>query len=793
MAKNLKQLILIVEDDASLREGIHDLLELEEGADILSVSNGVEALDILTSITPNLIISDIMMPLMNGFELLEAVRKNSKLVRVPFIFLTARGTREEVFEGRKSGAEMYITKPFDPKELVELAKTQLQRATEKQLASQEDISSLKRSVLQILNHEFRTPLTYVTAYYDMLEETIAMQKEGQNLDEYLNGILSGCERLIDLIEDLILVMDVRSGILLKQYRDEARPIRSLSDLIASAIHTYQPLADKNNINIHFNFPQNINSVIWGIEDQLIVLLKHLVENAVKFTIYTARKSEGNVTINVSTSEQEGWVDIEITDTGIGIPESAKQKIFDLFYQHNRNYYEQQGSGSGLPIAQGIVDIHEGTLQIKNSDENGSCILLSLPTYLDEDPSRQLKQKQINKPLANLLLVEDDPDLLTSLEDLIHLYSSNYQFKTHSAINGKAALKILENFMPDLIISDVLMPELDGFGLLKAVRKQNNLLHVPFIIVSARNRQQDIFDGRVSGAEEYITKPYDIDEFMALVEVQLNRHFVHKQVANQDFDNFKQKILSMLQPDFRIPIQSVSQSSNLLSGEQELINTAEDLRYTLAEIQTGSQKISELVEDFMSLAEIETGEARKAFNSRAASCFDFGFLITEAISHHKEAFNHNNIKPNVITSSTKIGALIEYSSMQKALTRLIGIATAFCISSEGTEITIEVKQESSENLSIWVWHNGLNLSTDVANQIHEILHSKENELFNPMDFSSHIKIVNGFTHIHDGKFSFLRGKVHKDSAMHEPDRFVISLPKIDSDSRLDTNRSGFLFE
>ena len=141
--------ILIVEDDPSLREGIHDLLEYEDGTIIHSASDGVEAMEQLEHITPDLIISDIMMPQMNGFQLLEKVRAIPKFVRIPFIFLTARGSREEVFEGKKSGAEMYITKPFNPNELVELVKTQLQRASEKKLANQEDISSLKRTVLQL--------------------------------------------------------------------------------------------------------------------------------------------------------------------------------------------------------------------------------------------------------------------------------------------------------------------------------------------------------------------------------------------------------------------------------------------------------------------------------------------------------------------------------------------------------------------------------------------------------------------------------------------------------------------
>ena len=789
MAEVSKYTILIVEDDPSLREGIHDLLELEEDAEIFSVSNGIEALEMLETITPSLIISDIMMPLMNGFELLKEVRKTTRLVRVPFIFLTARGTREEVFEGRKSGAEMYITKPFNPIELVELAKIQLQRASEKQLASQEDISSLKRGVLQILNHEFRTPLTYVTAYYDMLAETIARQKDGRNLDEYLKGILSGCERLTDLIEDLILVMDVRSGTIKKAYHSESVIISDIASVIQSVINSYKPLADKNNIEIHLKSPNHKLSMR-GVEEQLIILFSHLIENAVKFTTYTAQeKGSGTVSIDVSSSENGDWLNFEIIDSGIGVPEDAREKIFDLFYQHNRNYYEQQGSGSGLPIARGITQIYGGTIQIYSEPEQGCRVSLRLPSNLNEDASLQTGPIDAVKPLANVLLVEDDKALLHSLEELMQMHVGKYQFHTHSAENGRIALEILDGFSPDLIISDLMMPEVDGFELLKAVRQKSSLLHVPFIIVSARNRQQDIFDGRLSGAEEYITKPYDTEEFMTLVEVQLNRYFEHKQVMDQDFDNFKEKILSMLQPEFRTPLQSVSQSSNLLSGEQEQINTAEALRSTLSEIQTGSKKISELVEDFMSLAEIETGEAHKAFKSRASTCFDFSFLISEAFAYHQDAFDHNQIKTRMIKSNESVGALIEHASLQKALIRLIGIVTTFCISSEGNEISIDTKLGNEQNVLISVWHNGNHLDSDAVDHVYEMLNSQNDDVFNPMDFSSHFKIVDGFVKIHNGRFSFVSGAQGEHET--EADRFIISLPKISSSPTLETKNTNFV--
>lgn len=789
MAESSEQIILIVEDDPSLREGIHDLLELEYNEGVHSVSNGLEALEILEEITPNLIISDIMMPKMNGYELLKKVREIPHMIRVPFILLTARGTREEVFEGRKSGAELYVTKPFDSEILVKHTKTQLRRSSEKQLASQEVISSLKRNVLQILNHEFRTPLTYVTAYYDMLAESIESQKDSRNVNDYLSGILSGCDRLIDLIEDLILVMDVRTGILKETYDKNALAISNFRPIIDTILLEFAPLIQKYNLNISIQLEDDLE--IWGVEEQLHILFAHLIENAVKFSAYSLDPTGSNYVEIKSSLSQNGQVVIfEIKDNGIGIPKEAQPKIFDLFYQHNRNYFEQQGSGAGLTISRGIANIHGGTISVQSPNGKGCHVTVQLPIHKPESAKpMQMGSFQVSKRLAKILLVEDDEVLLRSLEELMTLHKGKYHYQIKSATNGRLALNVLESFTPDLIVSDVMMPEMDGLELLKRIRGQNALLHVPFIIVSARNRQQDIYDGRLSGAEEYITKPYDTDEFITLVEVQLDRYFQYQRVADRDFDNFKQKILSMLQPDLRDPLMSVSDSSIKLTGEQDNIQNADDLRNALDEIKMGSHKISELVEDFMSLAEIETGEAKKAFSSRATPCFNLSFLIDESIKIHREGLQANNIFSNIVVESGNYGAMIELSSMQKAISRLIGIVASFCKSANGDELNICASGKHENTISISVWHNGSSLSPEIRERVNEITARTSEESFNPMDFSSHLKIVVGFVAIHDGELQLIQ--VGESGTNQERDEFVIRLPKLKKAQVLETDQSGFM--
>ncbi|NJN54311.1 MAG: hybrid sensor histidine kinase/response regulator, partial [Anaerolineae bacterium] len=215
--------ILVVEDDVDMLDGIADALEAYPSRyklHILKAGNGQVALSLLALHVVDLIVSDIMMPQMDGFEFLRYVRQNPDWARIPFIFLTARGKQVDVRKGRLSDADLYMTKPFVMGELAELIQTQLDRSFERQKRRELTLELLKKNMMQILNHEFRTPLTYVTAYYDMLDRYLRNLETSQvsrNYGEYLHGIQTGCVRLTKLVGALIQVIELRSGEMVQQF------------------------------------------------------------------------------------------------------------------------------------------------------------------------------------------------------------------------------------------------------------------------------------------------------------------------------------------------------------------------------------------------------------------------------------------------------------------------------------------------------------------------------------------------------------------------------------------------
>ena len=622
--------ILLVEDDASILNGMADLLQIFDigyHVKIVKATNGEEGLATMNAATPDLIISDIMMPRVNGFEFLNKVRENPAWVHIPFIFLTAKGKKQDILEGRRSGAELYITKPFVSSELLELVKSQLDRTFQLQRARQQRLAVLKRNLLQLLNHEFRTPLTYVTAYYDMLADSIVNLDDPSSLQEYLRGIQVGCIRLTNLIEDLIKIMEIRTGEATSWFREHAQEMHHPGELLRQRGQLVEARAEHSGISLEYAIDEDLPP-IYGEPTTLSDAIDRLLDNALKFT--RARR-DGPQQVRLRGDTHEGWVRLAVEDTGVGFPAHVKAQLFDLFFQYNRERLEQQGSGSGLTIAKGYVDLHNGRISVQSDPEIGSTFSILIPPYQRDRKSIEVQdaEQETRRQQAMILVVEDDRHLLEGLCELMEMAPSPYDLRVLTAVNGREGLRVLEKQQPDLIISDVMMPIMGGYDFLERVRSNSAWLQIPFIFLTAKGEHEDVHRGRKSGAEEYITKPYDIDELMALTITQLDRYFQRQGAMNQSFEALKRSILLMLQPDFKGPLDLVTSYSEKLAGDLEGVQTDEDLVSSLHVIQDSSERLTQLVEDFIAMAEFRTGEAEAAFRMRASPERNLGIILYEA--------------------------------------------------------------------------------------------------------------------------------------------------------------------
>ncbi len=619
--------ILLVEDDASILNGMADLLQLFDigyEVRVLKASDGMQGLARMAENVPDLIISDIMMPRLNGFEFLGKVRENPAWVHIPFIFLTAKGKKQDILEGRRSGAELYITKPFVSSELLELVKSQLDRTFQLQRARQQRLGVLKRNLLQLLNHEFRTPLTYVTAYYDMLADSIVNVDDPLMLQDYLRGIQVGCVRLTNLVEDLIKIMEIRTAKAAAAFREHASPITQIGELFKRRGEKFEARARQAGIAIEYDI-QPALPVIFGDIETLATAIDCLLDNAIKFT---QARPDGPRIVRLIADVYDGSVRLCVQDSGIGFPPAIRDQLFDLFFQYNREMLEQQGSGSGLTIVKGYVELHRGQIVVESEERVGSTFTIFLPPAGASRDTGQSTTEERRRP-ATILIVEDDVHLLEGLSELMEMAQSPYELTVVTAMNGQDGLRMLEQHAPDLIISDVMMPVMGGYDFLERVRANAAWLQIPFIFLTAKGEHEDVHRGRRSGVEEYVTKPYDIDELMDLTVTQLDRYFQRQGAVNQSFEALKRSILSMLQPDIRGPLDLVTSYSEKLAGDLESIQTDEDLVDSLHVIQESSERLTRLVEDFITMAEFRTGEADAAFRMRAMPENSIGLVFYEA--------------------------------------------------------------------------------------------------------------------------------------------------------------------
>ncbi|MCJ7708143.1 MAG: response regulator [Anaerolineales bacterium] len=362
-------LILVVEDNTLLLEGIRDLLEVS-GYRVLMAGDAVQALALLEHNHPDLIVSDIMMPGMDGYELYEQVRLRPDLLDTPFVFVTARGEKADIRRGKELGADDYITKPFEEEDLLVVVRAKLARRQALKQQGEDQFSELKRTIVATLSHEFRTPLTYVINYSEMLGSQ-GGQIDPDDFRQFMQGIRRGAERLHRLVLDFITLVELETGEAESTYQFRRRVIDDISPWLRTVVRRHQEAAEARHLRLEIDVPDGLPPVL-ADEVYLANAIGRLLENAVKFSKPTSER------IRVWAEADGTSLRLSVEDQGVGIRQEELVSLFVLFRQIDRPKQEQQGTGSGLAICRGIVEIHGGKVEVASVYELGSTFTIQLP-------------------------------------------------------------------------------------------------------------------------------------------------------------------------------------------------------------------------------------------------------------------------------------------------------------------------------------------------------------------------------------------------------------------------------
>jgi signal transduction histidine kinase len=372
-AQNLRRRprLLIVEDDLHLIEGMKEILSIHD-YDVVTAIDGVQALKVLAEmpVPPDLIVSDIMMPHMDGYEFLRTLRQDPQWDTVPFIFLTAKAEPEDRRTARRMGIEDFVVKPFDTRLLLSTIFGTLKRWEELGSVWREEVEKIKYDILKILYHEFNTPLMYMIAYADMLNSD-PENLSSDDLSHFLKGVDNGASRLRRLVENFILLVELETGEAKENFKARQTLFEDYQIMLRSVQTKYQSLADEKRQTLALEIAPGLPPIRADM-DYLTAAIECLVDNAIKFSEHP------HSIIRIRAYLDGDQVCISVQDQGRGIPEQELQNIFSILYQIKREVYEDQGAGSGLAIVDGVSRLHGGSINVQSIFGQGSTFTLLLP-------------------------------------------------------------------------------------------------------------------------------------------------------------------------------------------------------------------------------------------------------------------------------------------------------------------------------------------------------------------------------------------------------------------------------
>lgn len=412
----------------------------------------------------------------------------------------------------------------------------LERARAEQLAENE---RLRSNFLANISHELRTPLMLILSPLQLLRNR---DMSGAETSRYYDLMERNARRLLQLIQQLLDLakLENQEMTLLPTPGNLCQTLRFIAG-------NFESMAAQKNIRYQIKLPEADIYAAFD-RDKLEKIVTNLLGNAFKFT-----PEGGNIELVVETdhlphSATEIQVNIRVADDGIGLDAAQQANVFRRFYMvEHQNNTEQSGTGIGLSLVKELVDLHGGKIALESQPGKGAVFTVVLPFKTTEikknnagmppapAPAREksmadttfLPPEQEHR--ATILVIDDNLDIRNFLADQLQP-----AFQVLKAADGRAGLEIAFDSMPDLILSDIMMPNLDGMEFLTMLRNDRRTSHIPVVLLTAKAQKKDRFEGLLSGADAYLAKPFDTGELLLTVNNLLRRQQVLREKFSQSF-------------------------------------------------------------------------------------------------------------------------------------------------------------------------------------------------------------------------------------------------------------------
>ncbi len=495
-----------------------------------------------------------------------------------------------------------------------------------------DLDEMKTRFFSNVSHELRTPLTLILGPLEQLLQA------GNSIDSVpmLRAIEANAHRLLRQVNTILDFTKADAGKLICHYKN-ANLGKILSELVQSTI----PYCKQKNININISGMDKIPDTEMDPE-KIETTAANLISNALKFT-------SDNGKINICAGSDKNCIWFEVQDSGIGIPEDKLDLIFERFLQvddqHSRN---NEGTGLGLAMVHELVLLHGGEINVSSKIDKGSTFQVKLPLEpplsesdrrkktgrrksdqvtarvdalidkqyqekakinkktlfadvargtLSDSITEEYKAKKLASPDApKILVAEDNPDLRAFIvSNLVETY------RVEQAENGRQGLDLARKINPDLILSDVMMPEMDGYELCREIRKDPFLSDIPIILVTSKSGGEAVEAGLEVGATDYVLKPFEMRELKARIAAHLKTRFLEKDISEQETRlTAIGQMTSTVVHDLKNPLNSIMGFTQVAQLDSETLEE-KDISNNLAKVMDSCNRLNRMIVDILEFA------------------------------------------------------------------------------------------------------------------------------------------------------------------------------------------------
>jgi signal transduction histidine kinase len=601
------------------------------------------------------------------------------------------------------------------------------RAYEEERRRAEELLELDRAKTAFfsnVSHEFRTPLTLMLG---PLEELLASGRLPEEAQQELRTVHRNALRLLRLVNTLLDFSRLEAGRLEASFE----PV-DLSAFTAELASSFDSAAQRAGLTLSVDCPP-LSALTYVDREMWEKIVLNLLSNALKFTF------EGG--IRVALREEAGRACLEVADTGTGIPEAELPHLFERFYRvRGSRSRTHEGTGIGLALVKELVLLHGGEVRVESQEGRGTTFTVSIPqgtahltperirasrelsstavgaAPFTEEASRWVEEEAVEVPVlaaslvGRVLLADDNADMR---EYVRRILSST--FEVEAVPDGVAALEAARARPPDLVLTDVMMPRLDGFGLLRALRQEPHTRAIPVVMLSARAGEEASIEGLEAGADDYLVKPFSARELLARVRANLELARMRRELSRQEVITAslreavqaRDEFLSVASHELKTPLAAFRLQLDLINRELSP-ESREQLSGRISSASRQVQRLHLLVETLLDVSLLSMGRLMLQLEE-----VDLSRVVAETVERMRGELDRSGSSVMLELEGPLVGRY-DRLRLEQLVTNLLSNAARY---GEGKPIEVRV-QEVAGTALLRVKDQGIGIAPESADRIFE---------------------------------------------------------------------------